>query len=287
MENQYILSCINGLPPSDAVIEYSCWLTKSLHKKLKLFHVLDQQYQERESDLSGNIGLGTREEMLEEIVEIEHQQNKLLQKKARLILDSAKEKAKSLGVPEAELCLRRGKLIENVMEFKDKVDVAVIGKYGKNHQDQKDTNAVGHKVEALVRTLRRPIFIVTEDFSTPKSICLAYDASEGANKTLDFICRQKGPKEMTVHLVFVGEANSEGHDALLKAQEKLKKNSIESEIKTLTGHVDEALLEYMEGHNIDILAMGAFGHHWLRDFVMGSVTSKVIKRIKRPLLLVR
>lgn len=287
MENQYVLSCINGFPPSEAVIDYSCWMTTKLNNKLKLFHVLDHQYQEPQSDLSGSIGLGAREEMLEEIVEIEHQQNKLLQQKARLILDSAKEKAKTLGVPEAELCLRRGKLIENVMEFKDKIGIAVIGKYGKNHQDQADSNAVGHKVEALVRSLNKPILIVTEDFETPHSICLAFDGSEGANKTLDFICQYQGPSDLTVHVVYVGESDLEKKSALQKVQEKLESKSIQNKVSIISGQVDEALMEYMQKHDISILAMGAFGHHWLRDFVMGSVTSKIIKNIKRPLLLVR
>jgi len=287
MENQYILSCINGLPPSKAVIEYSCWLTSKLDKNLKLLHVLDQQYHEEEANLSGSIGLGTREEMLEQIVEIEHQQNKLLQQKAKLILESAKEQAKTLGVKEAELCLRRGKLIENILEFNEKIAVAVIGKYGKDHQNQQGTNVVGHKVEALVRTLRKPILIISEVFNAPQSICLAYDGSEGANKTLDFIGEHKGLTNLSVHIVYVGEANEENQARLQKAKDKLKAQSITSETATISGNVDEALMQYMQQHNISMLAMGAFGHHWIRDFVMGSVTSKVIKNIKRPLLLVR
>lgn len=287
MDSKYILGCINGFTPSESVIDYACWLTKTLNKELKLFHTLDQQYHENPADLSGSIGLGAREDMLKEIVEIEHQQNKLLQQKAKLILDSGKEQAEKNGVQDVDLCLRRGKLLENIMDLKDKVSVAVIGKYGKRHQGAEGDNPVGHKVEGLVRSLKKPILIVSEPFVEPKSICLAFDDSEGANKALDFICEYKGPTAIEVHIVFVGEEFGEIKEALKEAQNMLKSRSIDSKISIIPGEPDEALNQYMNDNDVSLLAMGAFGHNWLHDFVMGSVTSKIIKNLKKPLLLVR
>ena len=40
MTKQYVLSCINGFPPSQAVIDYGKWLAKLTNKNLKLFAVV-------------------------------------------------------------------------------------------------------------------------------------------------------------------------------------------------------------------------------------------------------
>lgn len=287
MENKYILACINGFPPSEAVVDYSSWLARALGKELKLFHTIDQQYHENEGDLSGSIGFGAREDMLKEMVEIEHQHNKILQKKAKLILEAGKEQAEKKGIKDIELCLRRGKLLENVLEMKEKVSVAVIGKYGKKHQGNESSNAIGHKVEALVRNLERPILIVSDKFEAPTSYCLAFDDSSAANKTLDFLCLQKGSPEIKVHLAYVGEKNDKINSALNTAQKKLEDSGFDASVFFLKGEVDEALSQHVRQNKISVLAMGAFGHNWLHDFVMGSVTTKILKKIQTPVLIVR
>lgn len=287
MSDKYVLACINGFKPSEAVIDYSSWLSLELNKELKLFHTIDQQYNETEGDLSGSIGLGSREELLKEMVEIEHQQNKLLQHKAKLILESGKKQAKNRGVDKIDLCSRKGRLLENILELKDKISVAVIGKFGKRHQGVQTENTIGHKVEALVRNLKKPILIVSEDFKKPKSFCLAYDNSDAANKALEFFTNQNSFLKCEMHLVYVGDESKNIKAALEKAKEKLSKNFQTTKVSILKGQVDEALDEYVDENNISILAMGAFGHNWLHDFVMGSITSKIIKGSKKPILLVR
>src|SRR5690554_5819812 len=148
MSKKYVLSCINGYPPSEAVIDYGCWLAKTMNRGLKLFHAIDNQYHENETDLSGSIGLGAREEMLEEYVKVEREHNKLLQRKSKLILESAKLHALKKGVGDINLCSRKGRLLDNILDFKDDLSIAVIGKYGKRHQGASSgETAVGHKVE--------------------------------------------------------------------------------------------------------------------------------------------
>lgn len=286
MEHFKILACINGYPPSETVVDYGAWLSKSLGSKLKLFHTLDQQYHENEGDLSGSIGLGAREEMLKEMVEIEHQQNKLLQQKAKLILEAAKIKALGLGAKEPELCLRKGKLVENAVELKDEIAVAVIGKYGQRHQSGEDRQAVGHKVESLVRSLRKPILMVSEKFQEPKSLCLAYDGSEGAMKTLEFLLNYKG-SGMDIHIVYAGSPKEQMENSLQAAKKRLEERGFSAKTFILDGEPHVALPGHMDKNGIDILAMGAFGHNWLHDLVMGSLTSKMIRQTRRPLLLVR
>lgn len=287
MENKYVLCCINGFKPSEAVIDYGSWLSKKANTTLKLFHGLDTLYHENDSDLSGSIGLGAREDLLEEFVKIEHEQNKLLQKRGKLILEAGKERAQKNGVATIDQCLRKGKVIENVLDLKDKISIAVIGKYGEKHQDRQDQTVVGHKVESIVRAVEKPILIVSEDYQEPKSLCLAFDGSDGAKKALDFIAKNFCFRALEVHVVYVGAENDKIKSDLEEARSVLEEVTISTKTAFLQGEVGEGLNDYISKNDISLLAMGAFSHSWLRDMVMGSLTSKVISIVRKPVLLVR
>lgn len=288
MSNKYVLSCINGYPPSLSVIDYGCWLAKAMNGKLKLFHAIDNQHHENALDLSGSIGLGTREEMLEEVVEIEHEQNRLLQKKSKIILESGKLHAEKNGVTDIKMCSRKGRVLDNILDFKEELSIAVIGKYGKKHQGMSSSETpVGHKVEGLVKKLNLPVLIVSEDFIEPKSILLSYDGSEGANKVLNFLCTDLKDSKLNIELVLFGEDNESNRSILSGATDKLKNAKFAVTNKILPGEVEEALPKYMDQVKSEVLAMGAFGHGILHDLFVGSLTSKIIQESKTPILLVK
>lgn len=287
MTKQYVLSCINGFPPSQAVIDYGKWLAKLMNKNLKLFHAIDQQFHENQGDLSGSIGLGAREDMLAEIVEIEHEQNRLIQKRAQLILDSGKLHAEENFEHEVKTCLRRGRVLDNILDFKDELSIAVIGKYGKRHQGMSASETpVGHKVEKLVKKLNLPIMIVTEDFVAPKSILLAYDGSEGANKVADFLAQNLSTISTDIEIVFFGKENELNRQMLAGVKEKFSdKNKVTLTI--IEAAADVELPKYFASSDNDILAMGAFGHGMIHDLLLGSLTSQMIQDSKKPILLIK
>ncbi len=220
---------------------------------------------------------------------IEHEQNKLLQQKAQLILDDAQEKAQELGADKIDLCLRKGRLIENLIELQDKIAVAVIGKYGKHHQseDGSKSSEVGHNVEALIKSLDKPVLVVNEPVKKTNCALLAYDGSKASQKALEFIASHPGFAIMEMHIVYVGEQNTEILNALETAEKKLTELSYNFKIAKLDGDVISTIREYVEANNISLMITGAFGHNWLHDLVKGSLTSKMIKECVRPILMVR
>ncbi|MFZ3184338.1 MAG: universal stress protein [Pseudomonas sp.] len=48
-----------------------------------------------------------------------------------------------------------------------------------------------------------------------------------------------------------------------------------------------ALHAYQAEHNIDLLVMGAYGHSRIRQFLVGSTTTSMIRTTITPLLLLR
>jgi len=54
-----------------------------------------------------------------------------------------------------------------------------------------------------------------------------------------------------------------------------------------SGQVEEVLCAYRTEHQIDLIVMGAYGHSKIREFLVGSTTTKLIRQSKIPLLLLR
>lgn len=283
---RYILTCVNGYWPSDVVIDYGAWFAQKTNKKLKLLHVLDQQYTDESLNLSGAIGLDESDQLLIQIVKIEHEQNKLIAKKGELILNMAKEKAITKGIENPTICLRRGKLVDNCVDIQDNFSMAIIGRYGKKHQEKIHKGEIGHTVQSLVRTLKKPILIVSEEFKKPESILLAFDGSESSYRALEFILSYRKLKEVDIHLVHIGNSDKRVELFLSKATQKLLQKNMKFTINQLEGTIDETLVNYMSENSLDILAMGSTEHGWLYDLLIGSVTSKMLLKTQKPLLLV-
>lgn len=285
-KGKYILACVNGLPPSEAVCDYSSWLAKSLGKTLKLFHSIDHQPADSVSDLSGSIGLGARDELLEELVAVEHEQNRLLQKKAKLLLEAAKDRAQHNGIAEPKICLRQGDFLENLVDLREDLEMVVIGRYGKNHQDPSET-AVGHRVEKVIRALELPILVVGQAFAEPKRILLAYDGSAASVKGLEYLISRGAFQRLEIHVVYVGKESERSTAFLSEAVKKLEASDRSVKCEHLAGEAGDAIQSYISQHSVDLTLMGAFGHHWVRNLLVGSFTSSMLAISKTPLLLVR
>lgn len=62
---------------------------------------------------------------------------------------------------------------------------------------------------------------------------------------------------------------------------------ITDEIIVKTGHPVDKILDLVEAKNCDMVVMGAHGHRILEHAMMGSTTRWVVKRCKKPVLVVR
>ena len=78
-----VIACIDGSPSSAAVCDYSAWASVRLASPLTLVHILEDVVQ-APTDLSGSIGLGSREHLLQvwvrrgDLDKTEHAMNSLI-----------------------------------------------------------------------------------------------------------------------------------------------------------------------------------------------------------------
>ncbi len=282
-----VLACIDGSSLTAAVCDYAVWIAQRVDAPLKLLHSIDHHHETAAiSDLSGNIGLGSQESLLEELVSIEQQRSKLLLQQGKLILQAAKDRITQAGIADPITHQRHGSLVESLIELEADIRVLVIGLRGKVHENQPDR--IGAKLESIIRSLHKPILVVNDTFKAPQRIMIAYDGSKAAEKAVDMVAASPLYKGLNCHLVYVSKDDTAIESLLEAAADKLTKaGGIDVITKRLPGKPDQALCEYQASHNIDLTVMGAFSHARIHDLLLGSFTAKMLLNTQKPLLLLR
>ncbi len=276
---QQVLACIDGSAISSAICDYSAWVAQRINAPLKLLHTLEHQEKPASFDLTGSIGLGSQEHLLDELTELEQQRSKLLQKKGQLILDAAKDRIQQAGIDDCVCQQRHGSLTESLIDFETETRLVIVGL----RSDPKEK--VSTHLEIMVRAIHRPILLVNSDFKAPKTIMIAYDGSDAANKAVDMVATSPLYKGLNCHLVCVADNAAN----LLEAPSKKLENcaDINLTISALSGKAENELCAYQESNDIDLTVMGAFSHTRLREIFLGSFTEKMLTHSKKPVLLLR
>ena len=280
-----ILACIDGSRYSAAVCDYAAWISLRTAAPLTLLHNIEHAPNAALSDLSGAIGLGSQEVLLEELTEIEARRNRLMLEQGKLMLAAASERVVAAGITTPALMQRHDGLTESLIAFEDNIRVLVLGVRGAEHEQ--DVHHLGSHLESSIRALHRPILVVNCDFKAPANIMLAYDGSAASGKALDMLINSPLFKELPLHLVTVGESGPSANQLQSAACQKLQASGHTVTAVTLEGEPSEALFRYQAEHEIDLTLMGAFSHTRLRELVLGSLTAKMLLRASRPLLLLR
>jgi len=123
MTDNYVLACIDGAALSTAVCDYAAWIASRVQAPVKLLHNLEHRPQAAVADLSGSIGLGSQEELLEELTRVEQERSRLLMQKGKLMLKAAEERVHADGVEQVECWQRHGSLQESLIENEQDIRV--------------------------------------------------------------------------------------------------------------------------------------------------------------------
>ncbi len=280
-----IIACIDGSLVTNTVCDYAAWFSDKLNSPIKLLHVIDKPKAKAPQDLSGAIGLESRETLLKELVELEERKGKIELEHGQILLREAKNYLLEKFSIDAQSFQRHGSVLETIMGMEDDIRVLVMGKHG--NETEHDSSKIGTHIENVVRALHKPVLITSAPFSPPKSFLIAFDGSQTARKCVERIASSPLLKGLAVHLVYVGNPNSEMQNQLSWAKEQLESQGFNITSNTLDGEVDKAIINYAEQHQIDLIVVGAYGHSKIRQFFIGSTTTKVITSANKPVLLLR
>ncbi|MDO9234344.1 MAG: universal stress protein [Methylotenera sp.] len=283
-----VVACIDGSNITPAVCAYAAWTSLHLGAPLKFLHVLDKaEYPTAPKNFSGNIGLGSRESLLSELTALDEKRGKIAMEHGHLFLEEAKARALAFGITDPICRQRHGDLVDTLIEMENDIRLLVMGKQGSVGDTIGDH--VGNNLERVVRTMHRPILVTPQTFKAPSSIMIAFDGSETTRKGVEMVAGSPLFKGLLCHVVMVGDESKALTEHLNWA-----KNTLESATgftvttAVLAGEVKHALCNYRDQHDIGMVVMGAYGHSKIRQFLVGSTTTKMIQHITQvPLLLLR
>ena len=280
-----VVACIDGSRAAPAVCDYAAWASRHMDTPLMLLHVLDEERYPAEPDLAGSIGLGSREQLLDELAELDRKRAKLALEHGHHMLDEAEARVKAAGAAEAVKRQRHGNLTESLMALEKETRLFVVGLHGESSSDR-DIH-IGSQLETAIRSVHRPILLVPDEFAQPKSAMLAFDGSDTAFKGVELLAASPVLKGMPLHLVMIGADSADRWEQLKKAEKMLAGLGVEITLAIRDGDVEPALHAYQDEHDIDILVMGAYGHSRIRQFLVGSTTTTMLKTAKKPLVILR
>jgi nucleotide-binding universal stress UspA family protein len=116
---------------------------------------------------------------------------------------------------------------------------------------------------------------------------LAFDGSATTRKGVEMLAFSPLLKGLPIHLVMVGPVTDESSAQLDWAQKVLLNAGFTVRAETLSGEIEPGLHAYQVEHGIDLLVMGAYGHSRIRQFLVGSTTSSMLRTTTSALLLLR
>jgi nucleotide-binding universal stress UspA family protein len=101
------------------------------------------------------------------------------------------------------------------------------------------------------------------------------------------ICASPLFKALPCHVMMAGSDSGDARTQIQWATEKLSGAGFEVHAGIRAGNAEAVIADYVAANAIDVLVMGAYGHSRIRQLIIGSTTTAVIRTCLIPVLLLR
>lgn len=280
----HLIALIDGSSYSQSVRDLTRWVAERTEASVELMHVLGRRGVGSEpADLSGNLKLGARSALLQELADLDEQKAKLELKRGRLLLEEAKSGLEEAGLSSVTSKLRHGDLIDAIGEFEGDADLIIIGKRGEAADFAK--LHLGSNLERVVRSATKPVLVASRAFKPINKFLIAFDGGESAMKAVRHIAGGKLFTGLPCVLLCVGKPTDSLQEKLDDAAALLRKAGYEVEASFEAGEPEDVIKNRIESDNIDLLVMGAYGHSRIRNLIIGSTTTEMVRSCQVPVMM--
>lgn len=277
-----LIALVDGSAYAESVCHHAAWIAGRSGARVKLYHVLAPAKGGAAQDLSGEIHLGARSELMARLSNLDAERARLVHEQGRAILEDARALIEGQGIA-VETRLRHGDLIETITAKEDTGDMIVIGKRGE--AAGLASAHLGSNLERIVRAAHHPVFVANRAFGAIDRVLVAFDGGDSARRAVSHIADSPLFDGLAITLVQAG-ADSPS-DALRQAQAALSAAGRDVQIIAQSGEPEPVLAQMTETGGHDLLVMGAYGHSRIRNLLIGSTTTAMIRSCKVPVLLFR
>ena len=282
-----VFACIDGLANTNAVIDWAAWAALRLAAPLEFLHVLERHPERAESqDYSGAIGMDAQQSLLQALSDADEKRGKPAQEAGRRLLAAARQRAAASGVVQLDARLRHGEFVDTVVELQTDAGLFVLGEHF--HASGPAKMHLDHRVERVLRAVLRPVLVATADaFEPPQRCVIAFDGSTSARKAGDKVAASPMLNGLPVLLARVGVESKLARRQLGEARSALEASGFAVEIELMAGEPQAVLPDLVKARGPALLVMGAYGHSRLRQLVLGSTTTTLLRLSEVPVLFLR
>jgi nucleotide-binding universal stress UspA family protein len=287
MENENkVLACVDRSHFANYVADYAAWAAMRVGAPLEFLHILDRHPEVATGvDHSGAIGIDAQENLLSELSSQDEIRSRQAREQGRLFLNGLRERAMAAGVESPDIRQRHGGLEEALIEQEPGVRLFVLGRRGESAEiTQRD---LGRNVERVARALYKPILTVTEDFSEPRRVMIAFDGGIVTRRGVEMVAASPLFRGLPIHLLMSGKESQEAPRQLEWARKMLEAAGFEAPASLVPGDAESIIAQTVIKQDIDVLIMGAYAHSPLRNLFFGSKTTDLLRSSRVPTLLLR
>ena len=281
-----VMAFVDSAPSAFHVSDFAAWAALRLAAPLELLHVLDRHPEKApSSDLSGSIGLGAQETLLQTLSALDEKRSTLAQHHGRELLDALTARVRQAGVTTVQSRQRHGSLVETLVDLQAESGLFV---FGQNHPAEPGKKLhLDHHIEQAIRAVRRPVLVVPKRYRRPTSFAVAFDGSAKGRKMLEAVASSPLLRDLLCHVVMAGEESEAACSHLAWARTFLGAAGVNGRVSFAPGEPERSLMTYLKAHAVDLLVIGAYGHSRLRQFIVGSTTTTLLRTSPVPVLVLR
>ncbi len=281
-----LIALIDGSVYSASICDHASWLANQTGARVEIVHTLGRRHvSSAPANLSGSIGLGARTALLEELAELDGQKAKLAQKRGRAILQDAEQRLLQSGVASISSKLRNGEFVESVLEIESAADMIIIGKRGEAADF--DKLHLGSNLERLVRASNKPVLVAAREFRPINQVLIAFDGGNSVMKAIDYIAASQAFRDLEFKLLSAGSQTTAMTRQLDGAAALLRSAGYRATTAIKDGQPEDVIASTVKQEGFDLLIMGAYGHSRIRNLIIGSTTTEMIRSCKIPVVLFR
>ena len=281
-----VIACVDGAAYTLKVCDYATWAARRLAVALEFLHVLDRHPEKSPvTDFSGTIGLGSQEALLEELGALDEKRSTLAQRHGRELLDGVVRRARDAGLAAVESRQRHGGLVEALLDLEPESRLFVLGQH---HPAEPGVKLhLDHHVEQAIRSVQRPVLVAVADYGEPKRFVIAFDGSPTGRKMVETVAGSPLLRGLRCDVVMAGESTTEVQSQLAWARTSLLAAGFDVQASVEAGEPEAALPNYIKVFSVDLLVMGAYGHSRIRQLIVGSTTTSLLRTSPVPVLVLR
>lgn len=282
----HLIACTDGSIYAPSLYAHSAWAATRTGLAVKVLHVLDP-HRERahHSDLSGAIGFDASAELTEELVKLEESQARVARLKGDAILADARRQFAEAGIVTVETLQRHGSLVETLEELEPSAELVVIGKRGEHADFAK--GHLGGQVQRVIRTSVKPILVASRAFRPIERFLIAYDGGPSVTRAVEHVISNPLLRGLPCHLLRAGRIDDKASYYLEETASRLRDGGYEVTTHAISEPPESAITTAIKEQSIDLLVMGAYGHSPIRQFILGSTTTTMVRTCHVPVLMFR